>query len=78
MENTMEAKVWIAVNAKGKAYDGTFKRRVDAKLARVSEVTGKPEESPDGKGMTEKQEAIWDDLAEKGDKVVKATLSWGV
>lgn len=75
---TNEAKVWIAVNAKGKAYDGTYKRRVDAKLARVSEATGKLEESPDGKGMTENQDAIWNECVERGDKVVKATLSWQV
>lgn len=75
---TNEAKVWIAVNAKGKPYDGTFKRRVDAKLARVSAVTGKDEESPDGKGMTDKQDVIWSECVEKGDKVVKATLSWEV
>lgn len=75
---TNEKSVWIAVDTKGKAYDGTYKRRVDAKLARVSAVTGKDEESPDGKGMTDKQDAVWNECVEKGDKVVKATLSWEV
>ena len=72
----MEKTVWIVVNAMNQPYEGWFKRRVDAKLSRVSASLGKPVESKDGKSMDEKHEEIWESCAQLGDKVVKAKLSW--
>lgn len=74
-ENTTH--VWIALGSDGRPLLWTASsRRVDAKLARVEDFSGKKEVSPDGKGMTTPQMKIWDERVKAGEKVVKATLTW--
>lgn len=75
MEKFREEKVWIVVGKFGR-YAGSFGRRIEAKAAHAYAVEGTCSEYAWGRKLDAKQQEAWDKCAARGDRVIRATLTW--